>query len=189
MIGLVLGFAIDALSLPKSIVEFGTYFVDAKQYIETKIYRPSNWTGIFETFPEGIVDINDLGIFSPVEAALEIEVVDGNILDGRIWWDKSCDLRTPYKGVLITGNIHIGGARAHVEVFDFVGGHRISFFEGQLINDGLIVEFTDFPKQVSLNGSRIAKNPEPASIENWDDLYCEWFINVFNKIRDQPAQK
>lgn len=185
MIGVALGFAVNALSIPKNILEFKTHYEDAKRFIEQKIYHPADWSGIFDTFPEGIVDMNDLGIFSPGDAALEIEAVDGNILDGRIWWDKSCESGTPYTGVLITGHIDFGGSKAHVEVYDFIGGHRIQFFEGKLMNDGLIMEFTDFPTQTGLNGSRIVKNPEPAVIENWNGMYCDWFLKAVNLKNNQ----
>ena len=172
-IGVGLGIAANALSIPKGIVEFARNFGDAAAYINDIFYEPSQWTGIFDTFPEGIVDMDDLGIVSSVDVALEIEVVDGNLLDGRIWWSGSCDWGSPYQGLLIEGRISLGGSTADVVVFDFRGGRRTSFFEGELTNDGIIIEFNNFPEQTGLNRSRIARNPEPASLESWSELYCE----------------
>jgi hypothetical protein len=176
-IGVAAGFAVNALSIPKSVVEFSRYFADAKAYVDTNLYRPEYWTGIFDAYPEGFVDMGDMGISSPSGAALELAVVNGQHLDGRIWWDGSCKLGSPYQGLLIEGSVHLGGHMADVRVFDFLGGHRVDFIEGRLQNDGLMIEFAGFPEGSRLNGNRIAKNPEPATIERWSDLYCDWLTN------------
>lgn len=172
-----MGLVIDTLSIPKSLVEFQANIDDATQYLYALIYSPENWSGVFDTFPEGNVDMNDMAIVSPVNAALEIEVVDGNLIDGRVWWDKSCDFGSQYQGLLIEGRIQLGGSRADVRILDFIGGHKIIFLEGQLKNDGTILEFAKFPEYSGLNGSRIAKNSEPATLENWSDIYCDWFLS------------
>lgn len=172
-IALLLTAIFYVFELPSRIVEFTENYPKANAYGDEIAYSPENWMGIFDTFPEGIVNYNDLGISSPVEAALEIDVYDGNKLDGRIWWQLSCNLGLPYTGILIEGEIELGGTIANVEVYDFKDGKRISFFKGRLHSDGLIVEFSGFPSSTALNGSRIAKNPSPAMLEEWEDLYCD----------------
>lgn len=183
-VGFLVGISINALSIPKSIVDFKNHFAEARMYVSDLMYRTEIWTGIFDTFPEGFVDMNDMEISSLVDAALEIEVVEGNRLDGRVWWKKSCDLGSPYSGLLLEGYISIGGSSADVIVYDFRGGQRINYFSGNLSNDGLLIHFSGFPHQSGLNGSRIAHNPEPAKIENWEDLYCEWFTQEIQQKED-----
>lgn len=183
--GVVIGLAIDALSIPKSIVEFKSHIAEARRYVSDLVYRTDIWPGIFDTFPEGIVNMNDLEISSIVDAALEIEVVEGNRLDGRVWWEKSCELGSPYQGLLLEGYIRIGGASADVKIFDFLGGQRVDFFSGRLENDGLLVYFSEFPPLSGLNGSNIARNPEPAELENWQEMHCEWFSEAIQDLNDQ----
>ena len=130
---------------------------------------------IFDTFPEGIVDQNDYQIFSSVQAALDIEVVDGNLIDGTVWWDGSCDLGTPYTGLLIEGRIRIGGRTADVKVWDIISGKKVTFLEGVLRRDDFIVEFSDFPNWSKLNNSRIARNPVPALNDFWQNTHCDSF--------------
>jgi len=161
------------------------FLTDAKMYVSEVVYRTETWTGIFDTYPEGIVDMNDMEISSFVDAALEMQVVEGNRLDGRVWWKNSCDLGSPYSGLLLEGYISIGGSSADVIVYDFQGGHRLDYFSGHLSNDGLLIHFSEFPNQSGLNGSSIAHNPEPARIENWEDLYCEWFTQAIQEGRNQ----
>lgn len=163
LLGLIFGLSAYLLELPTRIVNFRDNYPEAEACMYDKIYSPSNWTGIFDTFPEGNVDINDMALFSPVEAALDLAVYDGNKLDGTIWWQGSCGLGLPYQGILIRGDIKLGGLVANVEVYDFKGGHRISLFTGVLKNDGLIIEISQFPSEMGLNGSRIAIPPHASN--------------------------
>ncbi len=38
-----------------------------------------------------------------------------------------------------------------------------------------MITFSGFPESLGLNESKIAKNPEPVQLEDWPDLYCDWF--------------
>lgn len=178
--GLVLAALAYVFELPSRIVEFGDNYPIAQKYLYEIAYSPLDWTGVFDTFPEGIVDYHDMGVSSPVEVALDVGVDDGNRLDGTIWWQGSCDLGLPWRGILIEGKIRLGGAAAIVEVYDFINGRRVSFFTGELTNDGATIEFSNFPDNTALNGSRIAQNPPPATLEYWEGHYCPWFIEKFN---------
>lgn len=180
-IGVLIGLSINILSIPKFVVDFKGHIAEASGYVSGLVYRTEIWTGIFDTFPEGVVDMNDLGISSFVDAALEIEVVERNRLDGRVWWENSCDLGSPYKGLLLEGYIEIGGSSADVIVYDFRGGTRLEFFSGRLDNDGRLIHFSEFPRQSGLNGSIIAWNPGPAKLESWQEIYCEGFSMEIQK--------
>ncbi|WP_417240687.1 hypothetical protein [Celeribacter halophilus] len=181
VIGFALGLMADALSIPKAIVDFEHYLGGAKDYAYRLAYRPANWSGVFDAFPEGITDINDLGILVPAEVTLKIESHNGNGIDGRVWWNKSCDFGVPHKGLLLQGRINIGGSTADVQVFDFFNGKRLDLFEGQLINDGIMIEFKNFPNFAGLNGNRISKNPAIPSLESENDLFCNWFLDTLNQ--------
>jgi hypothetical protein len=183
MLGLILAAIAYVFELPSRIVEFGDSYPKAQKYLYEKAYSPLDWTGIFDTFPEGFVDYNDMGISSPVKAALDISVYDGNRLEGTIWWQGSCSLGLPYQGILIDGEIKLGGTTAIVEVYDFKDGRRVSFFTGEMRNDGSIIEFSNFPENTALNGSRIAQNPLPATLEHWEWPYCASIIEKFNSTK------
>lgn len=171
-LGAAFAFAIAVLLLPEKIIGFKNYFPEAREYIYSFLYKPEAWTGVFDKYPEGLVDMASLGISTDVDAALELDVVEGNRLDGRIWWLGSCSFGGPYSGLLIDGRINAGGSSAEVTIWELVGGYRKDLAHGVLEINGIMITFGNFPQNLGLNGSRIAKNPEPSKIEDWPDLHC-----------------
>lgn len=167
-----------ALLLPGQIVDFKTNFPEASASITNMIYSPDAWTGTFDKYPEGLVDMSLLGISTNVNAALQIEVVEGNHLDGRIWWQGSCAFGGPYSGLLLEGKIKLGGSSADVTIWELVGGHRVDIAQGLLKVDGIMIRFSKFPMSLGLNESVIAKNPEPVRLEDWPNLYCASFVDT-----------
>ncbi|OOY06572.1 hypothetical protein BMI87_03525 [Thioclava sp. F28-4] len=63
-----------------------------------------------------------------------------------------------------------------MEIFDFVGGHKVTFMTGTFRVDDQILEMSDFPVETDLNGSRLFHNPDPATIEDWPSNYCSDFM-------------
>lgn len=173
------GLTTAALLFPGQLVDFKTNLPEASNYINNIVYSPEAWTGTFDKFPEGFVDMSSFGISTDVDAALEIEVVRGNHLDGRIWWQGSCDFGGPYSGLLLEGKIKLGGSSADVIIWELVGGNRVNIAQGLLEIDGLLIKFSKFPMSLGLNDSVIAKNPEPAQLDDWPNLYCDSFIDAF----------
>lgn len=169
------GVAIAALLLPEKIVNFEKNLPGAYDYVTSIVYKSENWSGIFDKYPGGLADMASLGISTNVDAALELEVVKGNRLDGRIWWQGSCALGGPYSGLLLDGQINLGGSSAEAVIWELVGGHRVNIARGLLKIDGIMISFSDFPASLGLNESKIAKNPQPALLDDWPDLYCGWF--------------
>ena len=169
------GVVIATLLLPSKIVDFEENLPRAYKYVTSIVYKSDNWMGIFDKYPEGLVDMASLGISTNVDAALELEVVEGNRLDGRIWWQGSCALGGLYPGLLLDGKIKVGGSSAEVVIWELVGGHRVDIARGLLEIDGIMIRFRDFPASLGLNESKIAKNPQPALLDDWPDLYCGWF--------------
>ena len=108
------GLVMAALLLPVKIVDFEKNLPEAYEYVTSIIYSSEAWTGTFDKYPEGLADMASLGISSNVDAALEIEVVEGNRLDGRVWWQGSCAVGSPYSGLLLDGQIRLGGSSAEV---------------------------------------------------------------------------
>ena len=171
-------FTTGALLLPGQIIDFKTNFPKASAYITNIIYSTDAWTGTFDKYPEGVADMSSLGISTNVNAALEIEIVEGNRLDGRIWWQGSCDFGGPYSGLLLDGKIKLGGSSAEAIIWELVGGHRVEIAQGMLEVDGLMIRFSKFPMSLGLNESVIAKNPEPVQLEDWPNLYCASFSDT-----------
>lgn len=180
------GLVTAVLLLPGQIVDFKTNIPEASDYIADTVYSHDSWTGKFDKFPEGYADMASMGISTNVDAALEIEVVEGNRLDGRIWWQGSCDLGGPYSGLLLDGKIKIGGSSAKVIIWELVNGYRVDVARGLLKADGLLISFSDFPESLGLNESVIAKNPEPAQLEDWSDVYCKEFVDALTEETMAP---
>lgn len=167
------GLVTAALLLPVKIVDFEKNLPEAYEYVTSIVYNSEAWTGTFDKYPEGLVDMASLGISSNVNAALEIEVVEGRRLDGRVWWKGSCGFGSPYSGLLLDGQIRLGGSSAEVVIWELVGGHRVDIAHGFLEFDGIMIEFSEFPITLGLNKSKIAKNPEPVRLDDWPSLYCD----------------
>lgn len=167
--------AMAALLLPKKIVDFENNLPEAYDYVTSIVYSSEAWTGTFDKYPEGLADMASLGISTNVDAALELEVVEGNRLDGRIWWQGSCALGSPYSGLLLDGRIKLGGSSAEVVIWELVGGNRVDIAHGLLEIDGIMIGFSEFPVSLGLNESIIARNPEPVRLEDWPNLYCDRF--------------
>lgn len=170
--GVAGGLAMAALLLPGKIVDFEKNLPDAHEYIGGIIYDSEAWVGSFDKYPEGLIDIESLGISTNVDAALELEVVEGNRIDGRIWWRGSCSFGGPYSGLLLEGKIKLGGSSADVIIWELVEGQKVEIARGLLEIDERMIRFSQFPERLGLNESTIAKNPPPALLEDWTDVYC-----------------
>ncbi len=173
LLGGILSLALALLVLPGQVVDFQKNLPQAMSALSSTLYRTQYWSGKFDRYPEGLLDMNSLGIATKVDAALELEVVGINRIDGRVWWQGSCAFGGPYSGLLIDGHIKMGGNYAKVTIWELVGGHRVDLANGTLMLDDPVVEFMKFPENLGLNGSLIAKNPEPALLEDWQKLYCK----------------
>lgn len=173
LLGGTLSIALALLVLPGQIVDFQKNLPQAVSYLSNALYRTRSWSGKFDRYPEGLVDMKSLGIATEVDAALELEIVGINRIDGRVWWQGSCAFGGPYSGLLLDGRIKMGGSIAEVTIWELVGGHRVDLANGTLMLDDPVVQFMEFPENLDLNGSAIAKNPEPALFEDWQKLYCE----------------
>jgi hypothetical protein len=171
--GGIISLVLAILLLPGQIVDFQKNLPQALIYASSILYGTQSWDGKFDKFPEGLADIQSLGISTKVDAALELEVVDINRLDGRVWWRGSCASGSPYSGLLLDGRIRLGGSSAKVIIWELVSGQRVDLASGSLATDGLTIQFAGFPENLGLNGSVIAKNPEPALLEDWQNLYCD----------------
>ncbi|WP_146681491.1 hypothetical protein [Thioclava sp. F28-4] len=165
----------QVLGIPEKIANFKENWPKAKSYYYEVFYQTPRWSGIFDSFPEGVVDMADYGLTEENKAAVDL-VVEGNWVNGTIWWDQSCNLGLPWSGILIQGYINFGGKSAEMEIFDFVGGHKVTFMTGTFRVDDQILEMSDFPVETDLNGSRLFHNPDPATIEDWPSNYCSDFM-------------
>lgn len=166
------GLLIATLLLPGKIVDFEKNLPGAYDYVTGIVYDTEAWTGTFDKYPEGLVDMASLDISTNVDAALELEVVEGNRLGGRIWWQGSCAFGGVYSGLLLDGQIKLGGSSAEAVIWELVGGHRVDIAHGRLEIDGIMIRFSEFPARLGLNESKIAKNPQPVLLDDWPNLYC-----------------
>lgn len=140
---------------------FRQYKAEALFFFSNLIWDSDAWSGVYNNFPEGEVDMADLDLTK--DSSLRIDVAaDGNTLDGTISDNFLCSIQSPFRDKLIRGKISPFRNTAELTAYDFIDGHRIDFFDFTLRRDGIILTISHAPDKFNINGSRIARVPPPA---------------------------
>lgn len=98
----------------------------------------SAWAGVWSTYPEGIVDIEDMKL-STTDLRLHL-VADSGKLSGEITSKLICQTVPTLDYLLLEGTT--SGDTATLTAFDFLGGHRRDFFRFKAKREGVILEIT-----------------------------------------------
>ncbi len=135
-------------------------FADLKNDFYSWLYQEKAWTGLFNNFPEGYVDIASMNL-SDTSLQLVIIVNDGNV-DGVIADKKLCKVGFPYGYKLLKGNIGVLGNAANVQVFDYEAGFLREYAELKIKREGIVleVEAKEGSKWLLPHPVRIAMHPE-----------------------------
>ena len=149
----------NARKLPASIAQ------TKAQYLSW-LHDDSEWTGNWSSFPEGIVDMEDMHL-SNVDMQITIWSSQGQI-DGTIATKKICKAIPLFNFVLLKGQV--SGHSAQVTAWDIVLGHDVEFARLRLERDGDIMTVTPidgakawFPTQARLGRTPGNQKPEPQS--------------------------
>lgn len=145
---------------------FSELIDDYYQYV----YSDTAWTGMFNNFPEGYVDMASMNL-SDTDIKLVITAKHGR-LGGVIAGKAVCGLGLPFDYVLIDGQSDFLGSGADITVFEIFGGHRKVLAEFHLTRDDIMLDV--FPKTPdTIFGAapfRVARHPDMTSDEAMDTL-------------------
>lgn len=135
-------------------------FADLKNDFYSWLYQEKAWTGLFNNFPEGYVDMASMNL-SDTSLQMVVIVKDGKV-DGVIADKKLCKVGFPNGYKLLKGNIGLFGNTANVQVFDFEAGFLREYAELKIEREGIVleVEAREGSKWLLPRPVRIAMHPE-----------------------------
>jgi hypothetical protein len=124
------------------------------------LYDSEEWTGLFNNFPEGYVDMASMELSdTPLQLVLTIERgrIDGVIADRRL-----CKAGFPHDYKLLKGEVGVFGRTASIQAFDYVGGYMQEYAAFTLARDGVVLSVSPKPDSTWLlpAGVRLAKHPD-----------------------------
>lgn len=102
------------------------------------LYKKDSWTGLFNNFPEGYVDMASMNL-SDTDLQL-VMVINGGRIDGVIADKKLCKIGFPNGYKLLTGDIGFLGNTAEIQAFDFEHGFLREYAKLAVKRDGVVLE-------------------------------------------------
>lgn len=165
----------NARILPKEVIE-------TKRQFKSWVKEDEEWTGHWSSFPEGIVNMEDLGL-SDVDMEITIWASEGYI-DGTIATKKICKSIPVFNYILLRGEVN--GSTAHVIAWDVIQGHKTDFAELSLQREGEVLTVIPVSGQVAWfpESARLGRTPRESGIEpESDHSFCtEERKEFFKKI-------
>lgn len=168
-------------------------FSEIKDDFYTWIYERDAWTGLFNNFPEGYVDMASMNL-SDTDLQLVI-AVNGGRIDGVIADKKLCKIGFPNGYKLLKGNIGFFGNTADVQAFDFEQGFIREYAKLEINREGVVLEVKAekgsewlLPQPI-----RIAQHPTTDTDAGMKGLlkFCDEeraeLMNFIIKNRDKPT--
>ena len=146
-------------------------FADLKNDFYSWLYQEKAWTGLFNNFPEGYVDMASMNL-SDTSLQLVIIVNDGNV-DGVIADKKLCKVGFPHGYKLLKGDIGVFGNTANVQAFDFEAGFLREYAELKIKREGIVleVEAREGSNWLLPHPVRIAMHPETDTDTGMESLH------------------
>lgn len=144
------------------------------------------WTGHWSSFPEGIVDMEDMHL-SNTDLEITIWASQGDI-DGTIVTKKICKDIPILDYILLRGEVI--GNHASVMAWEILQGHKVNFAELTLERDGdiLIVKPVSGQTDWFPPVARIGKHPlEVGEIPESTRDFCKAEHDAFHKVINQKS--
>ncbi len=130
----------------------------SEQYLSW-IKEDEEWTGNWSTFPEGIVNMEDMKLSTGVDLRISLHSKNGEI-SGEISSGAICKGFPAFDFLLVRGNV--SGNSAHLTVWEIIGGETKTFEEIELNRQEGVI--TVIPKAGAsswfTNRARLGKHPE-----------------------------
>lgn len=163
----------NARDLPKEMRE------TERQYLSW-LKEDTAWTGHWSSFPEGIVDMQDMNL-SDTDIQITIWASEGNI-NGTIATKSICESIPVLSFILIRGEVY--GDTAIIIVWDIIDGYKTDFAELKLVRDRNVITVTPItdPRSWFPSVARIGKHPfEPENKSELHEFFCKEEIEQLMK--------
>jgi len=160
-------------------------FANLKDDFYSWLYQDEAWNGLFNSYPEGYVDMASMGL-SNTSLQLVVTVKHGRV-DGVIAEKKLCKVGFPHGYKLLSGDVGIFGNSADVQAFDHESGFPRKYANLNIRRKGIILEVTakEGSQWLLPNPVRIAMHPtiDPdAGMKSLLDFCAEEHAELMNKV-------
>ena len=115
-------------------------FADLSEDYYKWLYDEDAWTGLFNNYPEGVVDMPSMNL-SDTNMQLVLTVHRGEI-DGVMSEKRLCEVGFPHGYKLVKGQISALSGNASVTVWDIEQGYPKDYAEFNITREGVVVEVT-----------------------------------------------
>lgn len=139
------------------------------------LYEDAAWTGLFNNFPEGYVDMASMGL-SDTSMQIVMSAKRGKI-DGAIAERSLCTVGFPHDYKLLRGEVNLLGRTADLVVWDVVGGHHRDYATLSASLEGVILNVEGGTKESrwpAVTAVRLGQHPSIGADTAMDALagYC-----------------
>jgi hypothetical protein len=186
--GVVFVFLLNAPELLKNLRILPEEVSTTIAQYESWVYEDAEWTGNWSSYPEGIVDMEDMHL-SDTDLKITIWATQGR-LDGTIVNKAVCKI-VPLQWILLSGSV--SGNGADVMAWDIRQGKKTRYAQLTFSRDGDILTVKStldpaglFPTEVRIgrHPADEGKDPEP------DATVCEEIHReLIEKYKSQPQQQ
>ncbi len=130
--------------------------VTTNQYLSW-VKEDEHWGGHWSTFPEGIVNMEDMNLSKNTDFTVSLTAKNGDI-GGEISTGEICRVVPHFDFLLLRRKVN--GTTARVTVWDIIGGKTVEFGEIDLVRDADVITVRPLSGNTSWfpNGARIGSN-------------------------------
>lgn len=123
------------------------------------VKEDGSWEGDWSTFPEGIVNMEDMKLSQNTDLKISIRAKNGEV-GGEISTGEICRNVPHFDFLLLRGRV--SGRSAHVTVWDIIGGKTVEFGEIELVRDADVITVRPLSGNTNWfpNSARIGKHPD-----------------------------
>ena len=116
-------FIVFVLSLPGHINQFS----DTLPILREKWLNAKQWTGMYSSYPEGVVDMDELDLSRESDVKISLNYSEElHMIDGYIHSDTFCEMGLRYRNVLLKGSPSIWALDSlNIDVYEIVQGHTV----------------------------------------------------------------
>ena len=151
-------------------------FDAAVHALREKWVNASQWTGVYSSFPEGVVNMEELNLSVDSDVIVFLEYSENEYrIDGYLHSDLFCEKGFSYRNVLLAGTPSIWTPnRLNIEVYEIVQGHTIELGAIRIFRDGLqgIITVICRESKSCLITDTLRLTPTPYIIEEELEFLC-----------------
>ena len=136
LVGMITGI----LVLPEQLNQF----FDEYPVLRERWLSATQWTGMYSSFPEGVVNMAELDLSWESDVTISLNYSEEtHSVDGYIHSDTFCEMGLLYRNVLLVGSPSIWAPnRLDMYAFEVVGGYTVTLGKIRIDRDGGIIAVT-----------------------------------------------